>query len=401
MRILYVTPAYKPADRMGGPVPVVAAMAEELVRKGYEVKVVTTNANLDVDIDVPLDSPVEVDGVVVHYFRREEPLRKWLPFVPYLSHSMGFVYAPAMKAALQSLVAWSDVVHTHMPFVYPTYAGAHEAFRQGKPLLYHQHGNFLDLRLARRRLKKNVYLALFEKPIMRRSAMLIALTTAERDAFAAICPGIPCEVIPNGVFLPSSVPGAAERVQTWLGIPPSAQVVLFLGRIHEWKGTPELLEAFERIAGNHPTSWLVVAGPDEVGIAERWRSERRGADRILFPGVVSGRAKDDLLDRADLFCLPSIAEGFSMATLEAMAHRTALLISPGCNFPEAERAGAAIVVEKSVDHLARAMSQLLASLDSMTAMGEAGCRLVEASYSWPAVTDRLTDLYKSITPGCR
>jgi len=402
MRILYVTPAYKPADRMGGPVPVVAAIAELLARKGHDVRVVTTNANLDLDVDVPLDGPVDVDGVTVRYFRREEPLRKWLPFVPYLSHSMGYAYAPDMKAGLKTLVPWADVVHTHMPFVYPTYAAARAAKRFGKPLVYHQHGNYLDVRLARRRLKKSAYIALFEKPIMRRAAALVALTTAERDAFAVLSPGTPCEVIPNGVDIPPPIEGAAVRIEERLGIPRDAQVVLFLGRLQTWKGAGETLEAFVRIESKHPKAWLVMAGPDEVGLAEAWRAGHAGeSHRIVFPGVVSGQEKDDLLDRAALFVLPSLAEGLSMATLEAMAHRTAILMSPGCNLPEAEEAGAAVIVEKDAGAVGAAMSRLLDDRTTLTAMGEAGRRFVESGYSWDAVTDSLVDLYARVLAGRR
>jgi glycosyltransferase involved in cell wall biosynthesis len=394
MRILYATPAYKPAYKMGGPVASVSAAAEMLARRGHHVTVVTTNANLDEDLDVPTDQPVDVDGVEVWYFRREEPLRKWLPFVPYLSESMGFTYSPKMKAALERMVPQMDVVDTQMPFVYPTFAASRAALRHGKALFYHQRGNFIDVRLARRRLKKSIYLALFEKPVMRRATALIALTEAEREAFAALSPGTPCEVIPNGVSLPSPIDGAAARVEARWAIPRDAQVILFLGRLHTWKGAGETLEAFERIERELPRAWLVMAGPDEAGIAARWRAERSNeTHRVVFPGVIGGTEKGDLLERADLFCLPSIAEGLSMATLEAMAHRTAVLISPGCNLPEAEAAGAAVIVEKNVDAIAAATSGLLADPDRLRMMGEAGRRFVAANYSWDVVTDRLLDLY--------
>jgi glycosyltransferase involved in cell wall biosynthesis len=395
MRILYATPAYKPAYRMGGPIASVSAAAEMLVRRGHHVTVVTTNANLDEDLDVPTDRPVDVDGVEVWYFRRQEPLRTWLPFVPYLSQSMGFTYSPLMKAALEAIVPGVDVVDTQMPFVYTTFAASRAALRHQKPLFYHQRGNFIEERLARRRLKKSVFLTLFEKPVMRRAAALIALTGAERDAFAALVPGVPCAVIPNGIFLPPRIEGAAGRVTAQWGIPPSANVILFLGRLHHWKGAAETIAAFQQIEREHPDAWLVMAGPDEVQIGERWRDENAGEEhRIVFTGLVSGREKDDLLDRADLFCLPSLAEGLSMATLEAMAHRTALLISPGCHIPEAEAVGAAVIVEKDVEAMSKAMSSLLADPTRLRTMGEAGRRFVEANYSWDVVTDRLLDVYE-------
>src|SRR5262245_23548825 len=124
MHILYAVPAYKPAYRLGGPIISVSALAERLVRKGHRVTVFTTNSNLDEDLEVPLDQPVDVDGVEVWYFRREEFIKRWLPFVPYLSRSMGFLYAPLMPRQLERLVPKIDLVHVHLPFVYPTYAAA-------------------------------------------------------------------------------------------------------------------------------------------------------------------------------------------------------------------------------------------------------------------------------------
>ena len=387
MRILYATPAYKPAYRMGGPIASVSAAAEMLVKRGHHVTVVTTNANLDEDLDVPTGRPIDVDGVEVWYFRREEPLRKWLPFIPYLSKSMGFTYSPELKAGLDRLVPAVDVVDTQMPFVYTTYAAARAALRHGKPLFYHQRGNFLDTHMARRPLKKRAYIALFEKPVLRRAAALIALTEAERAAFAAVSPGTPCEVVPNGVFLPSPRDGAAARVESRWGIPRDAQVILFLGRIHPWKGAPETVAAFARVAEMNSRAWLVMAGADEIGLAAR------GGDRVVFPGVVSGTEKDDLLARADLFVLLSGGEGLSMAILEAMAHGTAVLMSAGCNLSEAADAGAAEVVKKDAAAAADAMSRLLADPDRLHAMGAAGRRFVETSYSWDAVTDRLVSVY--------
>ena len=237
MRILYVTPAYKPAYRMGGPIATVTAAAEALTRRGHQVTVTTTNANLDVDVDVALNRPIDVDGVAVWYFRRQEPLRKWLPFVPYLSQSMGFVYAAEMKEGLRHLVASADVVHTQMPFVYPTYVAARMAFHLGKPLFYHQRGNFLASHLQRRALKKQIYLNLFEKPVLRRATGLIALSQAERDAFRELAPATPCHIIPNGVVAPPPDQSAGARVEARWGVPSDALVLLYFSRLEAEEAT--------------------------------------------------------------------------------------------------------------------------------------------------------------------
>ncbi len=102
MRILFSVPGYKPAWRVGGPVVSVSSLAESLVRRGHEVTVFTTNSNLDQDLDVPTDRVVDVDGVQVRYFRRQEALKQYLPRLKYVSQSIGTLYAPQMPEALRT-----------------------------------------------------------------------------------------------------------------------------------------------------------------------------------------------------------------------------------------------------------------------------------------------------------
>ena len=269
MRILYGAMGYKPAWRIGGPAVTVSETAQALVRRGHRVTVFCSTSNLDQDLDVPTDRPLDVDGVEVWYFRRREPVRTWLPFVPYLSRSIGFMYCPAMRGALDRVMAGIDVVDTHMPFVYPTYAAARAAFRHRLPLVYHQHGNFDPARLRFRGWKKRLYIALVERPIMRRAALLVGLTEAERTSFRALGVRTPVEVVPNGVRLPDDRPEARARVLRRWGIPADAPVVLFMGRLHPTKGAETLLAAFARIRGRAPQAVLVMAGPDEWGLAKK------------------------------------------------------------------------------------------------------------------------------------
>jgi glycosyltransferase involved in cell wall biosynthesis len=397
MRILYALTAYKPAWRVGGPVLSVSDAAEALVGKGHRVTVFCSNSNLDRDLDVPVDRPLDVDGVEVWYCRREEPMQKWLPFVPYLARSIGFMYCPAMRAALDRTMPSIDVVDTHMPFVYPSYAAARAAFRHRRPLVYHQRGNFDPARLRFRPWKKRLYIDLIERPIMRRATILVGLTEAERASFRALGVRTPVEVVPNGVRLPDERPGAGERVQRRWGIAPGAPLVLFMGRLHPTKGAERLLAAFARVQERLPGAVLVMAGPDEWKLQAAWNARlAQGAlaGRVHFPGMLTGDDKADMLARADLFALPSLGEGFSMAVLEALAARTAVMLSPGCHFPEVDEAGCGVTVAADEAAMGAALVDLLERPDRLRAMGAAGRRLVAARYSWDAITDRLLSVYE-------
>jgi len=396
MKILYAGTGYKPAFRLGGPIASMSAAAEMLVRKGHEVTVVTTTANNDQELDVPTGVPVDVDGVQVWYFERSEPLQRLLPFVPYFSRSIGFMYAPAMRAALDRLVPDVDIVHTQAPFVYPSYAVARAAIRHHKALLYSQHGCFGQEHLLFRSAKKKLYISAVEKPIMRNADSLVALTDAECVSYRALGVTTPITIVPNGVDVPAPRPEAADRVSARFGIAPGTPLILFLGRLHPTKGVDKLLEAFLQVMQDFPEAVLMIAGPDEWNLAKQWRERAPAGNRVIFPGMVGGEEKADILARADLFCLPSMAEGFSIAVLEALASATAVMLSPACNFPEVESENAGVIVASDADAMASAMRPLLSDPDRLRAMGEAGRRLVSERYTWDIVTDRLIDLYRKV-----
>jgi len=395
MKILYAVLGYKPAYRIGGPIHTVSAAAERLVRKGHEVIVFATNSNLDQDLDVPTNQSIDVDGVQVWYFKREEPIQRWLPFIPYLSKSMGFLYAPAMSAQLDRIVPSVDVVHTQMPYVYPTFAAGKAAIRYKKPLFYHQHGVFDPERLKFRGFKKKLYINAIERPIMRSATTLIALTETEVRSYRALGVQTPCRVIPNGVDIVDHSQ-SFERTDCSFPFSLDEMVILFMARLHPIKGADRLIRAFLMLQSAFPKATLVMAGPDEWGMVEKFRQEIMKAgigNRVLFPGMVTGEAKQELLTRADLFCLPSDAEGFSMAVLEALANSTAVLLSPGCHFPEVEKAGAGRVVQPEPDALCNAMADLLDNPGKLKEMGKKGRDFVSRHYSWDTITDQLIEAY--------
>jgi glycosyltransferase involved in cell wall biosynthesis len=218
------------------------------------------------------------------------------------------------------------------------------------------------------------------------------------ESYRALGIDTPCRVIPNGIDIPSARTLESDSLAAGaFGIAPHHLVLLFMGRLHPTKGADRLLSAFERIAFDFPDVLLVLAGPDEFDIERDFkaRAQERGfANRVRFPGMVSGDKKNSLLHRANLFCLPSDAEGFSMAILEALAHKTPVLISPRCFFPEVENCGAGLIAEPNVDALEVSLRKLLSQPYKLIAMGELGHKLVASKYSWYSITDKMIDAYE-------
>jgi len=396
MHILYVAHGYKPAYRLGGPVWSISALAEGMVARGHDVTVFVPNGNMDEDLDVPTDRAVLVDGVTVRYFRREEPLKRYLPAVKYLSQSIGYMYTPDLLPVLRPMLPAIDVVHTQMPFVYPTQAAARLAIAQGTPLFYSQRGVLDPSRLRFRGLKKSIYIRLVERPIMRRATGLVALTAEEVRSFQALRVKTPIHLVPNGIdvtrFRRSAVPGTLGE----MGISEAHKVILFMGRLHELKGPDLAVDAFIAIARRHPDAVLVLAGNDEQGLLPSLRARIADQDltgRFIVSGMVTGDRKLDLLARADLFVLPSVGEGLSMATLEALASGTPAIISRECNLPIVAEAGAGAIVGRNSAEFAEALSRFLGDPAMLEEAKERAYVLARDRFGWTPILDRLEAIY--------
>jgi glycosyltransferase involved in cell wall biosynthesis len=396
MRILYVAHGYKPAYRLGGPVWSISALAEGMVARGHDVTVFAPNGNVDEDLDVPTDRAVRVDGVNVRYFRREEPFQRYLPWLKYVSQSVGFMYTPDLLPALCLVLRSIDIVHTQMPFVYPTQAAARAAIARHIPLFYSQRGVFDSSRLRFRGLKKSIYIRLVERPIMNRATGLVALTPEEVGSFEALHVRTPIHLVPNGIdvmrFRRSPTPGSLAG----MGISDAHQVILFMARLHELKGPDVAVDAFIAIAQRHPDAILVLAGNDEQVLLPGLRARIADANltsRFIAPGMVTGQGKLDLLARADVFVLPSVGEGLSMAILEALASGTPAIISRECNLSIVAEAGAGAVVQRSAAAFADALVEFLGHPAMLEQAGERAFVLARDHFGWAPILDRLETIY--------
>jgi glycosyltransferase involved in cell wall biosynthesis len=118
--------------------------------------------------------------------------------------------------------------------------------------------------------------------------------------------------------------------------------------------------------------------------------------RMLRVGFLHGDDRAAALAAADVFALPATGEGLSLAALEALAFGVPALLAPGCNFPEAEQAGAAVIVPPDVESIAAALIALFSDSARRTAMSQRGRALVEARYSWTPVLEQIQQVYQAL-----
>jgi glycosyltransferase involved in cell wall biosynthesis len=164
--------------------------------------------------------------------------------------------------------------------------------------------------------------------------------------------------------------------------------LLFLGHLDDRKGVPELLEALCLPAMRDRDWSLVLAGGGEVA-RFREQVETKGLARCCtLTGWLPHERVYELCRAADIFILPSHAEGQAMALLEAMAHGLAIVTTPvGAHLEAvADDEEALIVSPGSVAQLGDALARLLADPSLRGRLGAAArrkycCRFNAEQYS--------------------
>ncbi len=154
--------------------------------------------------------------------------------------------------------------------------------------------------------------------------------------------------------------------------------VLFVGRLLHGKGLSLLFEAVAELRrrGLDVTVTVVGDGP------ARSEVEAAAGEHVRLLGSVG---QDDLLDlyaRADLFCLPSFAEGIPVVAMEAMAMELPVVTTRIMGIPELVEDGTngLLVPPGRVDALTDALERLVRAPDERRAMGRAGREKVRADY---------------------
>ncbi len=380
MNILHVTPSMSPG--WGGPVVVVSELVQALSEEGIRCEIATTKGHR-VGTDLTL-----LDSVPTHSFDTGLPALLWTS------------YSRELANFLDDNITRFDLVHVHEIWHYAGYAAFRAAKKNGVPFVLTPHGELSDWSLRHKGWKKRIYMKAILNGILRNTDALHAITSAEKDRISQLGYDTPVTVASNGIDPAQfdNLPDPSEFLNRFPAL-KGKQVVLYLGRLNPTKGLDILARSFSDITNQFPDTVLLMVGPDEEGgrqVMEAILRSESMIDKAIFTGMLTGEDKLAALNCADIFVLPSYSEGFSIAILEAMAACLPVVISQGCNFPEAAEHGAGFVVEASERPVAEAIDALLSNADLRVRMGERGRKLVTERYTWEATAATITELYRSL-----
>lgn len=375
MKILHVTPYFKPSWEAGGPPRSVYDLASRQVTAGHEVTVYTTDG-FKGRLDVEVNRPLEVDGIRTYYFRN---------LSMYLAGNMNLPIPLKLPFVAWREIRDFDIVHIHEHRTFLAAIAAILAARAGVPYIVQPHGSVPTM--SRGTLKR-IFDLIAGNRIVYGASRMIATSTMESVFYRKVYPQINPESIlrvPNPVDIPHK-PSRGLFREKW-GL-EDAKIILYLGRIHERKGLHILLRAFRDIDED---AVLVITGPDDHYL-ERLRSlidELGIGERVLLTGPLYEMDKVEAYVDADVFVLPSEYESFGNSAAEAIACGTPAVVTSKCGISDWMDPCDGIIAEPSPGDLRRAIVRVLREGDSFTPSAE--------KFDPESISRMFEDIYLEVT----
>lgn len=371
------------AESAGGPSRVVASLCSAVADLGGDVELV---AGHDARLDGSLVRPSS-PGVGVHLIAAKRlgriPLHPgFLRVVKQLAHPQGNAGA---------------LIHDHGIWGLTNIAASRAAHWAGVPYVLHTHGMLEPWALSFKARKKQLAWVAYQKRIIDNSAVLVATSDQERDGITRLFPRHPVAVIPNGVWLPQTVPNRAFRS------PIGRANLLFMSRVHPVKNLLGLVRAWGAVCRTPSRErWMLqIAGPDELdhsrAVKELVRSLQLES-RVEFLGPIAESNKNSLLEGADIFILPSFSENFGIVVAEAMAYGLPVIATTSTPWSSLVQRKCGWWADTSPEALTQALAQAIdMSNIERHQMGMKGREFCQQAFSWEKIGASTLQLYDWVT----
>jgi glycosyltransferase involved in cell wall biosynthesis len=395
--------SYRSKPHVGGQGVYLRHLSRELVALGHDIEVFSGPPYPELDAGVRLTRVPSLD-----LYREPDPfrvprLREFRDLVDvreFLGMCVGTFPEPKtfgirVARLLRDRRGDFDVVHDNQTLAY----GMLDLDRMGFPLVTQIHHPItfdrrVDLEHASWRkglsLRRWYSFLRMQGKVARQVPQILTVSESSKRDIACdfgVDPRV-IEVIPLGVdevFVPPTRPRVPGRLLAMA----SADTPM--------KGVHTLLEAVAKLRTEREVELVLVTRPLPGGRTERLIEKLGLEDSVRFVHGISDPELVELMGSAEVACVPSLYEGFSLPTAELMACETPLVVSRAGAIPEvvgADGECADLVTPGDVQELYDAVGSLLDDSQRRAEMGAAGRRRVLEQFSWRAVAMATAEAYE-------
>jgi len=244
---------------------------------------------------------------------------------------------------------------------------------------------------------------LLDRFLASRSSHLITVSQSVERRFNWLRKG-KIRVIYNGVDTERFSPGPTDNeLRKKLNLDNENIVIATVGRLSREKGLEFLISALEDIVGKYPQAKVLIVGNgngngnEEYLLSLQAQAEELGlSSNVVFAGFHEDIP--EILRSVDVFCLPSLTEGFNRTLLEAMACGLPVVAtSVGGNVELVQNSLPGLLVPpNNYSALASAIVDILKNRTKARKMGMEGRRIIEESFSIQTNARQIEALYEEI-----
>lgn len=221
---------------------------------------------------------------------------------------------------------------------------------------------------------------------------LLFYTEAEQTLAAQLYPPTAVQirqVIGGGVETDWQGDGRRFRQKYQLADTP---LVLYAGRREAGKNLPLLLDYWATYSQErNPTAKLLLLGPGQLAIPAAAQTA------VIDLGFVPAQDKYDAYAAANLFCMPSVNESFSIVIMESWLAGTPVLVHGRCAVTRehVHKANGGLYFS-NYDEFAATVDYLLANPATAVRLGQQGRQYVLDRYQWPTIVDQYSQIINQI-----
>lgn len=179
---------------------------------------------------------------------------------------------------------------------------------------------------------------------------------------------------------------------------PKKKQILYAGTVNARKGYADMIRAFTKIANKYPDWSIVFAGNGEVKQGKELAKSLRINKQTVFIGWVSGKEKDKVFKESSIFCLPSYAEGFPMAILDAWAYGLPVITTPVGGIPDIAEDGKNLLLFTPGDeeYLAKQFELMISDENLRNKIAQESINLAHTTFNQKVINKQIGNIYKEL-----
>ena len=160
-----------------------------------------------------------------------------------------------------------------------------------------------------------------------------------------------------------------------------------------------MINAFALIAPKYPEWEIVFAGNGEIDNGKLLVQQHNIEQKTTFLGWVDGKQKDKAFKEAMIFCLPSYAEGFPMAVLDAWSYGLPVVTTPVGGIPDIaiNRTNLLLSTPGDIQTLANNFEELIKDPSLYKTIADEGKKLASTKFNIKTINQEIESLYNTLT----